>query len=106
MGERRLRVVGNISMFWKPDFFLGFPRVDLAGDWSRLCKKYNIKQNYRAGRIVTHHVEVGALHATHGGGQDDEVDCLQVTILQAESPHLPGVQDGEEDSPLLLVRHD
>ena len=55
--------------------------------------------------MESHPAEVGSLHTTHWGCQDDKVDRPEVTVLQTEPLDFPGVEDGEEDGPLLLVRH-
>ena len=44
--------------------------------------------------------EVGAGDAADGRGEDHEVDRRQLAPLQAQGPHLPRVQDGEEQRAL------
>ena len=54
---------------------------------------------------LSHPAQVCSLHTADWGGENDEVYWPEVTVLQAESPHFPGVEDGEEDGALLLVSH-
>ena len=93
-------------MFCSEDTFLGFPRVVLAAAWTKIeKKKQRLKCKYWFSLIETHPAEVGSLHTADGGGENDEVYRPEVAALQAESPDFPGVEDGEEDCPLLLVSH-
>ena len=55
---------------------------------------------------LSHPAQVCSLNTADWGGEDDKVHRPQITILQAEPLDFPGVEDGEEDGALLLVRHD
>ena len=64
-----------------------------------------MKCKYWFSLTETYPAEVGSLHTADGGGENDEVYRPEVAALQAESPDFPGVEDGEEDGALLLIRH-
>ena len=54
---------------------------------------------------LSHPAQVCSLHTADWGGENDKVHRPQITILQAEPLDFPGVEDGEEDGALLLIRH-